>query len=453
MDSYRVEANAALKMAMDDADATVEPVPPGGGGGKGEADIDKLSAIIKTFNDLFGNIEWKDKDKIRKVIAEEIPARVAQDKAYQNAQANSDKQNAKLEHDKALNRVVLELLSDHTELFKQFSDNPNFKRWLTDTVFDATYHRGAMPPKAPPQPGCRLDRTSLCKELADLLRPATAEELSLRPYHVHQCFHAVGHGTFMTGVVIGKDENAFSWVYDCGSKSSNAMGSALARTASWSVWPDRINMLVLSHFDDDHVNGLQEDLLKQCEVDFLILPFSEWQQRVRDVAVGGLKGISASTAQLQLSPITWLQSKDLTAKVGTLLLVRGGSSEQQEDREPMRLPTGTNPNELGGDRQRQDSLEQRELRMVASTHVAGPTVQVMQHGTPVHPDGFPMEFMFYNAEVSGKDLDIIKTAHTGDLISKRSRLPLHEVRKEIRSGDIRSWARYAIVFMAFGLEG
>ena len=153
MDSYRVEAKAALKMAMADTDATVDPVPPGGGGGTDEADIDKLSAIIKTFNDLFGNIEWKDEDKIRKVIAEEIPARVAQDKAYQNAQANSDKQNAKLEHDKALNRVVLELLSDHTELFKQFSDNPNFKRWLTDTVFDATYQQGAVPPRTPPQTG------------------------------------------------------------------------------------------------------------------------------------------------------------------------------------------------------------------------------------------------------------------------------------------------------------
>lgn len=125
----------------------------GGGGGKGEPDIDRLSAIIKTFNDLFGNIEWKDEDKIRKVITEEIPARVAQDKAYQNAQANSDKQNAKLEHDKALNRVVLELLSDHTELFKQFSDNPNFKRWLTDMVFDATYHPRFIPPGGPPQPG------------------------------------------------------------------------------------------------------------------------------------------------------------------------------------------------------------------------------------------------------------------------------------------------------------
>jgi type I restriction enzyme R subunit len=152
MDSYRVEAQASLKMSMEDADAFIEPPPPGGGGG-GDPEIDKLSNIIMVFNEMFGNIEWKDGDKIRKVITEEIPARVAQDKAYQNAQANSDKQNAKLEHDKALNRVVLELISDHTELFKQFSDNPSFKRWLTDLVFDSTYHPGAMPPKALPQPG------------------------------------------------------------------------------------------------------------------------------------------------------------------------------------------------------------------------------------------------------------------------------------------------------------
>ena len=44
--------------------------------------------------------------------------------------------------------MVLELLAGHTELFKQFSDNPNFKRWLTDTVFDTTYQ--VIPPKTPP---------------------------------------------------------------------------------------------------------------------------------------------------------------------------------------------------------------------------------------------------------------------------------------------------------------
>ncbi len=147
MDSYRPEVNASLAMAMDETDGTLEPAPTGGGGGLPDPEIDKLSNIIRAFNDLFGNIDWKDADKIRKVIAEDIPAKVAQDTAYQNAQQNSDKQNAKLEHDKALNRVVLDLLSDHTELFKQFSDNPNFKRWLTDSVFDATYLA------KPPRPG------------------------------------------------------------------------------------------------------------------------------------------------------------------------------------------------------------------------------------------------------------------------------------------------------------
>ena len=152
MDSYRAQAQASMKMALDDADAFVEPPPPGGGGGSGEPDMDRLSNVIRQFNDLFGNIEWHDADKIKKVIIEEIPARVAQDKAYQNAQAHSGKQNARLEHDRALGRVVLELLDDHTELFKQFSDNANFKRWLADMVFDSTYHPGAAPPE-PPQSG------------------------------------------------------------------------------------------------------------------------------------------------------------------------------------------------------------------------------------------------------------------------------------------------------------
>ena len=32
-------------------------------------------------------------------------------------------------------------MKDDTELFKQFSDNPEFKRWLADTIFFATYDR------------------------------------------------------------------------------------------------------------------------------------------------------------------------------------------------------------------------------------------------------------------------------------------------------------------------
>ena len=149
MDSYRAEVQASMAIALPDTDGEIDPVPPGGGGRKLEPEIDRLSNILKTFNEMFGNIEWKDADKIIKVITEELPEKVAADKAYQNAMKNSDKQNARIEHDEALKRAVTALLSDHTELFKQFSDNPSFRKWLSETIFAATYHREAEGGKIP----------------------------------------------------------------------------------------------------------------------------------------------------------------------------------------------------------------------------------------------------------------------------------------------------------------
>ena len=139
MDSYRVEKQAAVKIQLPDADAEIEPVPTTGGGRKPEPKLDRLSNILKTFNDQFGNIPWTDADRVHKLLTEDIPSRVAADRAYRNAKKSSDKQNARIEHDKALSRVMTALLKDDTELFKQFADNPSFRRWLTDTVFGLTY--------------------------------------------------------------------------------------------------------------------------------------------------------------------------------------------------------------------------------------------------------------------------------------------------------------------------
>ena len=139
MDSYRVEKQAARDIQLPDEDAEIEPVSTSGVGQKPEAEMERLSSIIREFNDQFGNIEWKDQDKIERLIAEELPAKVAADRAYQNAMANSDKENARIEHDKALERAMTELLADHTELFKQFSDNESFSRWLREMTFAATY--------------------------------------------------------------------------------------------------------------------------------------------------------------------------------------------------------------------------------------------------------------------------------------------------------------------------
>ncbi len=139
MDSYRAEKQATMRITLADQDAEIEPVPTAGAGYRAEPELDRLSHIIQMFNDQFGNIPWTDADRVRKLITEEIPARVAADVAYQNARQHSDKQNARIEHDKALQRVMTALLQTDTELFKQFSDNEAFRRWLTDTVFALTY--------------------------------------------------------------------------------------------------------------------------------------------------------------------------------------------------------------------------------------------------------------------------------------------------------------------------
>jgi type I restriction enzyme, R subunit len=144
MDSYRAEKKAAMKIQLPDADAEIEPVPTTGGGYKPEPELDRLSNILKTFNDQFGNIPWTDSDRVHKLITEEIPAKVAADSAYQNARQHSDKQNARIEHDKALRKVMTDLLSDHTQLFKEFQDNDSFKKWLSDTIFRVTYDQPSI---------------------------------------------------------------------------------------------------------------------------------------------------------------------------------------------------------------------------------------------------------------------------------------------------------------------
>ena len=139
MDSYRVEKRAMQKIILADEDTEIGPVPTGQPGGMREVEIDPLSVIIAEFNDRFGGIDWQDADRVHQMITETIPAMVAEDTAFKNARRNSDRENARIEHDRALGRVMMGIMKDDTELFRQFMDNPDFKRWLGGVVFEVAY--------------------------------------------------------------------------------------------------------------------------------------------------------------------------------------------------------------------------------------------------------------------------------------------------------------------------
>ena len=136
MGCYRVEKKAAMKIALADADAEIAPVPTDAQGHKPEPELDRLSNILKTFNDQFGTL-FADTDRVAKRIRDDIAPQVAADKAYQNAKENTP-HTARMAHDQALGKVMQLLLKDDTQVYKQFVENESFKRFVGDMVYAIT---------------------------------------------------------------------------------------------------------------------------------------------------------------------------------------------------------------------------------------------------------------------------------------------------------------------------
>jgi type I restriction enzyme R subunit len=136
MDSYRVEKKAAMKIALADENAEIGPVPVEGGGHKPEPKLDRLSNILKTWNEHWGTL-FNDSDRVFKRITDEVAPKVASNQAYQNAKMNTP-HTAHIAHDKALEKVMQSFLKDDTEVYKQFVENESFRRAVTDMVFELT---------------------------------------------------------------------------------------------------------------------------------------------------------------------------------------------------------------------------------------------------------------------------------------------------------------------------
>ncbi len=136
MDSYRVEKKAVMKIALADEDAKIEPAPADGGGHKPEPELDRLSNILKSFNETFGTL-FTDADRVARRIRDDIAPKVAADAAYQNAKENTP-HTARMAHDQALGKVMQHLLKEDTQVYKQFVENESFRRFVGDMVYALT---------------------------------------------------------------------------------------------------------------------------------------------------------------------------------------------------------------------------------------------------------------------------------------------------------------------------
>lgn len=133
MDSYRVEKKTSMRIALEDEDAELDPLPTSAGGRMPEPEMDKLSNILTSFNEQFGTL-FDDADRVVRRIRDEIAPKVAADPAYQNAKANTP-HTERVAHDQALDREMQSVLNDDTELYKQYQENPAFRRFVSDLIY------------------------------------------------------------------------------------------------------------------------------------------------------------------------------------------------------------------------------------------------------------------------------------------------------------------------------
>ena len=134
LESYRLEKKNTIDIILEDENGKLNGDNIGAGR-KNKLELDYLENIIVTFNDIFGNISWNDKDNVIRQI-KSLPEIVMRDDKFRNALENSDMENIKIEYNNALKNVFKSIMNDNIELFKQWISNANFKKWLNEEVFN-----------------------------------------------------------------------------------------------------------------------------------------------------------------------------------------------------------------------------------------------------------------------------------------------------------------------------
>ena len=113
MDSYRMERKAARSISLAEEDAEIDPVLTSASGQAHDPEMDRLSNIIAEFNKTWGG-NFSEPERVAEVI-NQMPGQVLEDEAYRNAKMNSDRQNAQIEHNSAVRRLITAMVRCQTD--------------------------------------------------------------------------------------------------------------------------------------------------------------------------------------------------------------------------------------------------------------------------------------------------------------------------------------------------
>jgi len=141
-------------------------------------------------------------------------------------------------------------------------------------------------------------------------------------------FRPVGQGCFFTGIYTKNSRHVFNFVYDCGTDTGgsylndeiNRFKSEISIGGKKSV----IDLLMISHFDDDHVIGVLE-LLKDVKCRYLIMPFLSVYERLAVFSKGGPK--SEMHKGFLRNPQTFIINNQFN--IDNIIFIDGGNTNNE----------------------------------------------------------------------------------------------------------------------------
>lgn len=139
-DKYRIVKEEERQIVLENENAEVAPVPVGHGTGKPVPEMEALSTIVKDFNELFGNIDWKNRDEVQRQI-NELPARIASSVDFANAVKNGDSQVAQITFNDDMIVIVAAMLEEKTEFVQIYFGNKDFQNFVNARVYQAAVCR------------------------------------------------------------------------------------------------------------------------------------------------------------------------------------------------------------------------------------------------------------------------------------------------------------------------
>jgi hypothetical protein len=153
--------------------------------------------------------------------------------------------------------------------------------------------------------------------------------------HVRFQFHPVGQGLFYSAEVDRFHANQvdrFTFVYDCGTDSDQQyMKSALDAYTT----DGKLDLLILSHFHNDHINGVHELLKKSGGVREVVLPYLHPAERLMAAAGYAVKNrlhtLPPDYIAFLTDPIAYLIDNSDDGRVERITFIAGGPPAEEDE--------------------------------------------------------------------------------------------------------------------------